>query len=55
MNFLLLSGMAIEARCLILPEELKADHPFIVALVATSQESVDNVLFCGRINAPKVE
>lgn len=51
--YLFLTGMEFEMRCLSLMEEFNANRPFLVALVVTSHENIDNVLFSGRISVPK--
>lgn len=50
--FLDATGMVMNMRCLMIPEEFVADHPFIVALVANNSETLDTVLFTGRVYNP---
>ncbi|KAH1013484.1 hypothetical protein HUJ04_002468 [Dendroctonus ponderosae] len=44
----LCKGKLVRMRCLPFVHEFTADHPFILALVAT-QENIDMVLFSGRV------
>lgn len=46
--------MVMAMRCLMIPEEFVADHPFIVALVTNTTETLDTVLFTGRVCNPTV-
>lgn len=52
MPLLDLTGVVMELRCLTIPQEFIADHPFIIALVVNSNETLDTVLFTGRITQP---
>lgn len=46
------TGMVMAMRCLMISEEFLADHPFIIALVTNTTETLDTVLFSGRVSNP---
>lgn len=45
----------MRGRCLEIPTEFVADHPFLVALVTNTSETLDIVLFTGRVCIPHVQ
>lgn len=47
-----MAGLVVEIECFVTPEEFTADHPFVVALVGNNNETLETVLFAGRINNP---